>query len=89
LTLRPLSAAWLAQEAEGSSCSLIFLTSCKKKAAQIIARPRPRPLGSGGNVWRSPQGRACSSVRKLLLRFGNRGAGSGKQPPDQNAAALK
>ena len=80
--LRRAGSARLAQEEEG--CSLIFLTRCKKKAAQIIARPRPRPLGSGGNVWRSPQGRACSSVRKLLLRFGNRGAGSGKQPPDQN-----
>src|ERR1035437_3498356 len=79
---RRIGSARLAQETEG--CRLIFLTSCKKKAAQIIARPRPRPLGSGGNVWRSPQGRACSSVRKLLLRFGNRGAGSGKQPPDQN-----
>ena len=49
-------AARLAQETEGRS--LIFLTSAKKKAAQIIARPGPVPLVVGGNVWRSSQVRA-------------------------------
>jgi hypothetical protein len=45
-------------------------TSCNEKAAQIIARPGPVPLVSGGNVWRSSQGGPMRSVPRSLLRFG-------------------
>ena len=60
----------LAQHAEERGRLIAF--GSNEKAAQIIARPGPVPLVSGGNVWRSSQGGPKPSMHSSLLRFGMR-----------------